>query len=318
MLKKITPHDEALKKLLQTFFKEFIELFFPELDRLLDHRQTRFLMQELLVDIVGHESRELDLLLETKYTELDAYVLIHFEPQSYRDADFHERMFIYFGRLFERHRKEHKLIIPIAIFTADDVKDEPDSVTMEIPGHEILRFQFLKVELLNQNWRQFIQSDNPVAAALLAKMGYNEIERRQVRIAYMRMLLRLRNKLDDAKIALIMSVADLYYRPEKEEEEAILRELREQYPEEGETIMELMPAWTKWAKEEGLQEGLQEGLREGMEKGRKEGRREGRREGRQEERQAIIRKLLDKGHSPEEIADTLELPVDEVRKLGKQ
>jgi len=184
---------------------------------------------------------------------------------------------------------------------------------MEIPGHEILRFQFLKVELRNQNWRQFIQSDNPVAAALLAKMGYNEIERRQVRIAYMRMLLRLRNKLDDAKIALIMSVADLYYRPEKEEEEAILRELREQYPEEGETIMELMPAWTKWAKEEGLQEGLQEGLREGMEKGRKEGRREGR----QEERQAIIRKLLDKGHSPEEIADTLELPVDDVRKLGK-
>jgi len=51
---------------------------------------------------------------------------------------------------------------------------------MEIPGHEILRFQFLKVELRNQNWRQFIQSDNPVAAALLAKMGYNERERRQV------------------------------------------------------------------------------------------------------------------------------------------
>lgn len=50
-------HDEAFKKLLQTFFKEFIELFFPELDRLLDHRQTRFLMQELLVDIVGEESR---------------------------------------------------------------------------------------------------------------------------------------------------------------------------------------------------------------------------------------------------------------------
>ncbi|WP_159881363.1 hypothetical protein [Paenibacillus puerhi] len=48
-------HDEAFKKLLQTFFAEFIELFFPEIDEMLDHRETRFLMQELLVDIVGEE-----------------------------------------------------------------------------------------------------------------------------------------------------------------------------------------------------------------------------------------------------------------------
>ncbi|WP_458476144.1 hypothetical protein [Paenibacillus sp. TH7-28] len=44
--KNYIPHDEAFKKLLQTFFAEFIALFFPELDKLLDHRQTRFLMQE--------------------------------------------------------------------------------------------------------------------------------------------------------------------------------------------------------------------------------------------------------------------------------
>jgi hypothetical protein len=57
-----------------------MELFFPELAQQLDY------MQELLVDIVGQEARELDLLLETKYTALDAYVLVHFEPQFYRDA----------------------------------------------------------------------------------------------------------------------------------------------------------------------------------------------------------------------------------------
>lgn len=291
--KKPTPHDEAFKKLLQTFFKEFIELFFPELDRVLDHSRTRFLMQELLVDIVGQESRDLDLLLETKYTELDAYVLIHFEPQSYKETDFHERMFIYFSRLFERHRKEHQLIIPIAIFTADDVKNELDTVSMTIPKHNILRFQFLKVELRNNHWRQFIESDNPVAAALLAKMGYNEKDRRELRIAYLRMILRLRAKLDDARLALIMSVADLYFRPDKEEEEAILRELKQLYPKEGEQIMELMPAWKKWGYEEGWEEG------------------------KEEERQLIIRKLLDKGFSPKDVADTLELPLDEVRKLHR-
>ena len=35
----VISHDEAFKKLLQTFFSEFIALFFPELDKLLDHSQ---------------------------------------------------------------------------------------------------------------------------------------------------------------------------------------------------------------------------------------------------------------------------------------
>jgi hypothetical protein len=73
---KPTSHDEAFKKLLQTFFREFVELFFPELGRELDYSHTRFLMQELLVDVVGQESRELDLLLEVRYITRDAYILI--------------------------------------------------------------------------------------------------------------------------------------------------------------------------------------------------------------------------------------------------
>ncbi|WP_238654577.1 Rpn family recombination-promoting nuclease/putative transposase [Paenibacillus piscarius] len=137
------PHDEAFKKLLETFFQEFIELFFPELDAMLNYSETRFLMQELLVDIVGEEARELDLLLETRYKGLDGYILIHLEPQSYKDHEFRERMFIYFSHLFERYRKDHKLIIPIAIFTSDVVREEQDTLEMSIPEHNILRFQFL-------------------------------------------------------------------------------------------------------------------------------------------------------------------------------
>ena len=36
------------------------------------------------------------------------------------------------------------------------------------------------VELKKMNWRDYIQSDNPVAAALLAKMGYSKDEKVQV------------------------------------------------------------------------------------------------------------------------------------------
>ncbi|MDG0808317.1 Rpn family recombination-promoting nuclease/putative transposase [Cohnella rhizosphaerae] len=170
----MAPHDEAFKKLLQTFFKEFIQLFFPELDEWIDYSHTRLLMQELLVDIVGAEARQLDLLIETKLKGQDAYILIHLEPQSYRDPKFVERMYIYFSRLFEKYRADHKLIVPIAVFTGDGMKNEPDTLSMALPWHEIFRFRMLKLELGQQDWRRFIDSDNPVAAALLAKMGYNK------------------------------------------------------------------------------------------------------------------------------------------------
>ncbi|RAV21819.1 hypothetical protein [Paenibacillus contaminans] len=178
------------------------------------------------------------------------------------------------------------------IFTSDDLKEETDTLTMVIPEHDILRFQFLTVELRSKHWRAFIGSDNPVAAALLVKMDYNKKERREVRIAYLRMLLRLQATLDNARMALIMSVADLYFKPSEGEEEAVMKLLREQYPEEGERLMELMPAWQRW--------GYEKGIEEGIEKGREE----------------IIRKLLDKGFSPEDVAKTVDMPIVDVRKLA--
>ena len=75
------------------------------------------------------------------------------------------------------------MIIPIAIFTAGEGSEEPDTFKMGIPDHEIVRFKFLKVELRTLDWRRFIASENPVAAALLVKMGYNEMEKRQMRSA---------------------------------------------------------------------------------------------------------------------------------------
>ncbi|MEK4008192.1 Rpn family recombination-promoting nuclease/putative transposase [Paenibacillus sp. FSL H3-0333] len=305
------PHDEAFKKLLETFFQEFIELFFPELDSMLDYSETRFLMQELLVDIVGEEARELDLLLEIRYKELDGYILIHLEPQSYRDSQFHERMFIYFSRLFERYRKEHKLIIPIAIFTSDEIREEQDTLEMVIPEHQILRFQFLKVELRKQNWRRFIDSDNAVAAALLAKMGYTTREARDVRREFLRMFMKLKTRLDQGRLALVMSVADLYFKPDRAQDEEIIKELMVQYPEEGEAIMELMPAWKRWGYEEGIAEGIEQGIEKGIEQGIERGIEQGVEKGQAE----IIRKLLLHGFTPEEVSKAVELPVEKIKKL---
>lgn len=49
--------------------------------------------------------------------------------------------------------------------------------------------------------RSYIKQNNPVAAALLSKMGYNKKERVQVKMECLRMLLRM--KLDPARMHMI-------------------------------------------------------------------------------------------------------------------
>ncbi|QUL53642.1 hypothetical protein KDC22_25255 [Paenibacillus tritici] len=148
-----------------------------------------------------------------------------------------------------------------------------------------------------------MNSDNAVAAALLAKMGYTTREAREVRREFLRMFMKLRTRLDQGRLALIMSVADLYFKPDRTQDEEILRELIDHYPEEGEAIMELMPAWKRWGYEEGKAEGIEEGKAEGKEEGKEEGQAE------------LIRKLLLHGFSPEAVSEAVELPLHKIKKL---
>jgi hypothetical protein len=57
------------------------------------------------------------------------------------------------------------------------------------------------LELKKMNWRSFIHTNNPVAAALLSKMGYTEKEKVQVKKEFLRMLVKM--ELNSAKAELI-------------------------------------------------------------------------------------------------------------------
>lgn len=58
------------------------------------------------------------------------------------------------------------------------------------------------------NWREFLYQDNPIAAALLCKMGYQEEERVQVKIEFLRMISRM--ELNPAKRDLIFGFFESY------------------------------------------------------------------------------------------------------------
>ncbi|WP_047758235.1 Rpn family recombination-promoting nuclease/putative transposase, partial [Geobacillus sp. ZGt-1] len=168
MAKPRIDHDRLFKELLSTFFEEFLLLFFPNVYEHIDVHHLSFLTEELFTDVTAGEKHRVDLLVETKMKGEEGLIIVHVEHQSYAQRTFPERMFLYFSRLFQKYRRR---IVPIAIFSYDEHHDEPSSLVVQFPFLTVLDFRFLTVELRKLPWRAYIRHDNPVAAALLSKMG---------------------------------------------------------------------------------------------------------------------------------------------------
>jgi hypothetical protein len=96
--------------------------------------------------------------------------------QAYRQRNFDRRMFKYFCRLHEKHNKK---VCP-------------------------LRCSLTTVRLRRRiatKWQTHIHRNNPMAAALLSKMNYTPRERVQVKLQFLRMLLRM--QFDPARMQLL-------------------------------------------------------------------------------------------------------------------
>lgn len=77
-------------------------------------------------------------------------------------------MYLYFSLLYNKYRKP---ILPIAVFTYNQHSNhEKNNFSIRFPFFHVLSFQFLTLTLKKLKWREFIRSDNPIAAALLYKM----------------------------------------------------------------------------------------------------------------------------------------------------
>jgi len=243
-------HDRLFKELLETFFTEFMELFFPEAAQSIDLKQIKFLQQEIFTDITAGEKRTVDILAETRLKNEPGLILVHIEPQAYEQKKFNERMFIYFSRLYEKYRCR---ILPVAVFSYDRVRDEPDSFGLGFPFLAVLDFRFYKLELKKLHWLEYIRSDNPVAAALLSKMGYRPEERIKVKLEFMRMLIRM--QLDPARMELLAGFFETYLKLNREEEEQYNRELGKLNRKEVDQIMQITTSWHEKGRAEGIKEG---------------------------------------------------------------
>ncbi|ELK21336.1 hypothetical protein AF6_2027 [Anoxybacillus flavithermus TNO-09.006] len=152
---------------------------------------------------------------------------------------------------------------------------------IHFPFGKVLDFHFFTVELRKQNWRNYIRQDNPIAAALLSKMGYTESERVELKKQFLRMLVQM--ELDEAKQRLLFGFFETYVKLSDEEERRLRSEVNEMETKEKEQVLELMISYER------------QGMRQGM--------------------KHLIQTMAKKGMSVKDIANVTDLTEEEVREL---
>ncbi len=287
-----TNHDQLFKQLIHTFFEEFLEAFFPEVHQHIDFTAVAPVSEEIFTDLVSGSNRRLDLVMETRLKGEETAIIIHVEPQSYKETNFHERMYHYFSLLYNKYRKA---VLPIAIFSYDENSNEKNAFVIDLPFFHVLTFNFLTLELRKiTNWKDYTKTDNPAAAALLSKMGYKKEEKVQVKTEFLQMLARM--KLTPAKSWFVSAFFDTYLTLSEEEEEMLMKEIEQL--DNADEIMKLTNSWE--------------------ERGRKEGKEEGKEEGKTEAMKTAAAAMLEKDLPLQLIADVTGLPIDEIKKLKTQ
>ena len=280
-------HDQLFKTLIDTFFEDFMKLFFPEVHDYINFNTVRPLSEEVFTDIFSGEHRRADIVIEANVRGEDSVIIIHVESQSTYEKNFHERMFLYYNLLYNRYRKP---ILPIAVYSYGEKRLGQSEYVMSFPFFKVIQFNFLTVQLSTMDWRKYLKNENPLAAALLSKMGYTEDERIQVKKEFFIMMTRL--ELSDAETYFLIGFFERYLKLSEEEEVKLMEELKQS--EDWEAIMRLPISYEE------------RGKKIGREEGREEGRAEGREEGREKERMEIAKELI-----------KAKMPIDFIHKTTK-
>jgi predicted transposase/invertase (TIGR01784 family) len=257
-MSKTIDHDQLFKQLLSTFFLEFLDLFAPELAGIVNPDSIEFLPQEYFTDLMDGDRRAMDLIVRVNVRRRPnepevgkVSVIIDLEHQSTSQANFHRRMFFYFAQL---HRQYLEPVYPIAIFSFDEPKrkQEQDQYRMELPGLNVLEFNFLKIQLNQLSWRDFLKQRNPVAAALMAKMKIEPSERAKVKVECLRAIATL--KLDKARVSMLSGFVDSYLNLNPTEVVEFDREVAKiKVSSQKEQVMQIVTSWMEQGIEQGEQ-----------------------------------------------------------------
>ncbi|MFH0924714.1 MAG: hypothetical protein V1872_03640 [bacterium] len=214
-----TDGDQLYEVLLQTFFKEFVDLFLPFLSAKINFNKTEFLLQEMFTDLPKGKRKQLDVVVKVSLQgeEEEKIIIIHVEVEAQKKPGISKRMFKYFAQLYLRYEKD---IMPIVIFADDHIWREEIDLEYKIEFDKpYLNFQYKKIKLKELNYKKYLTSNNPLAHALMVKMGFNKKERLQVKLEALRLILS--SKIDEARQSILINfIEESLPLTEEEQEES--------------------------------------------------------------------------------------------------
>lgn len=305
-------YDYLWKKMITDLFEDFIQFVIPELYDHVDWSKKPLSLEQELHKIssgIKKGQRTADKLFNVHLKNgTDQWILIHIEIQGSKDPDFSKRMFQYYYRIFDKHNKD---IVAIALLTDSNRSFHPNKFTQEMFGTK-LSYKYNSIKLMSLNQEQLKASKSPIALTLLAGQYLVQSKwKSELRYQYKRELIKLvlqdetitRHEKSEV-ISTLLFFIDKLLRIPNEYTQKLEYEIQTILKEENRMD-------EKWNLEDAPTfKGVFEALR-------KEEREEGRSEGEKAKAIAIAKKMLLKGLDVQLIADTTELPLEEILKLKK-
>jgi len=172
MTEQYTDYDNPWKQVIEDFFPDFLEFFFPQAYAVIDWtRGYEFLdkeLQQLEADA------EIGRRLVDKVAKVwlldgeEAWVLIHVEVQGYYEKKFPQRIYEYNYRLFDKYNKQ---VISLAILADESESWRPSSYGYSLGGCRLsLEFPVVKILDYQTQWQMLEESSNPFAMVVMAHL----------------------------------------------------------------------------------------------------------------------------------------------------
>ncbi len=190
-----TEYDSLWKQILQLYFEEFMQFFFPQAHQEIDWtQQPEFLDKELQQVVRDAElgKRFADKLVKVyRVGGQESWILAHIEVQSQEETDFARRMFVYNYRIFDLYNRS---VASCAVLGDENINWRPSQFGYELFGCRV-NFQFPVVKLVDYNQRQskLEANRNPFATVVMAHLAAvqtrsDRSQRKQQKLALVRRL----------------------------------------------------------------------------------------------------------------------------------
>ena len=269
-------YDSPWKEILEKYFREFTEFFFPEVAEGIDWKQGYIFLDKELQQVVRDATlgrRLVDKLAQVWQKDgKESWVLAHVEIQGQEETDFTKRMFVYNYRIFDRYDKP---VVSLAVLADKRKTWCPNHFEYKLWGCE-MEFSFPVAKLTDYllYWKELEKDDNPFALVVMAHLKtqetrHNSEDRRKWKLYLIKMLYKRGYKRQD--IINLFLFIDWLMRLPKEAEQSLWEEM---YNFEKEGKMKYISSIERIGFQKGKQEGRQEGRVEGRQEGRIEGRQE--------------------------------------------